>query len=159
MWNVLLDTASTGTETGGLGSMLPLLLIYAVFFVILYFVLIRPQRKRQKETTNMQNAITNGDWVLLSNGMYGKVVNVVNDNLMVEFGTNRCFIIPVRRDQVLSKEEPDLTQKTVEEVEKAPEDAVIGNDLAEDQLDAYDQYILEQGDKKGKKSPFGKKKG
>ena len=92
MWNVLLDTASTGTETGGLGSMLPLLLIYAVFFVILYFVLIRPQRKRQKETTNMQNAITNGDWVLLNNGMYGKVVNVVNDNLMVEFGTNRSVV-------------------------------------------------------------------
>lgn len=105
----------------------------------------------------MQNAIVNGDWVLLNNGMYGKVVNVVNDNLMVEFGTNRSIIIPVRRDQVLAKEEPDLTQKTYEEVEKAPEDAVIGEDLAEDQLDSYDQYILEKGDKK-KKSPFGKKK-
>ena len=66
----------------------------------------------------------------------------VNDNLMVEFGTNRSIIIPVRRDQVLSKEEPDLTQKSIEEVEKAPEDAVIGDDLAEDQLDAYDQYMF-----------------
>ena len=154
MFNVLLDAATTEQ---GIGGMLPLLAVYAIFFVILYFVLIRPQRKRQKETTNMQNAIVNGDWVLLNNGMYGKVVNVVNDNLMVEFGTNRSIIIPVRRDEVLAKEEPDLTQKTYEEVEKAPEDAVIGEDLAEDQLDSYDQYILEKGDKK-KKSPFGKKK-
>ena len=111
MFNVLLDAATTEQ---GIGGMLPLLAVYAIFFVILYFVLIRPQRKRQKETTNMQNAIVNGDWVLLNNGMYGKVVNVVNDNLMVEFGTNRSIIIPVRRDQVLAKEEPDLTQKTYE---------------------------------------------
>lgn len=155
MFNVLLDAA---TEQAGMESMLPLLAVYAVFFVVLYFLMIRPQRKRQKETANMQNAITNGDWVLLNNGMYGKVVSIVNDNLMVEFGTNRSIIIPVRRDQVVAKEEPDLSQKTVEEVEKAPEDAVIANDLAEDQLDAYDQYLLEKGEKKGKKSPFGKKK-
>ena len=73
-------------------------------------------------------------------------------------GTPANILEGVRRDQVLSKEEPDLTQKSIEEVEKAPEDAVIGDDLAEDQLDAYDQYMLEQGEKKGKKSPFGKKK-
>ncbi len=155
MFYILMDEAAPAG--GGIESMLPLLLIYVVFFAILYFVLIRPQRKQQKEQTKMQNAITNGDWVLLNNGMYGKVVNVINDNLMVEFGTNRSVIVPVRRDQVMGKQEPDLTQKTVEEVEKAPEDAVVGNDLAEDQLDKYDQYILEKGGKKSK-NPFEKKK-
>ena len=48
----------------------------------------------------MQNSISIGNWVLLSNGMYGKVVNIVNDCLMVEFGTNKSVIIPVRRDQI-----------------------------------------------------------
>ena len=158
MFYILMDEAAAGAQNPqGLGSMLPLLLIYVVFFAILYFVLIRPQRKQQKEQTKMQNAITNGDWVLLNNGMYGKVVNVINENLMVEFGTNRSIIVPVRRDQVIGKQEPDLTQKTIEEVEKAPEDAVIGNDLAEDQLDKYDQYLLEKGNKKSK-NPFEKKK-
>ncbi|MBQ7064308.1 MAG: preprotein translocase subunit YajC [Firmicutes bacterium] len=158
MYSFLFDAAAGAEGAGGLTSMLPLLGIYAAFFVILYFVLIRPQRKQQKETAKMQNAITNGDWVLLSNGMYGKVVNIINDNLMVEFGTNRSIIIPVRRDQILAAQEPDLTQKTVEEVEKAPEDAIVGNDLAEDQLDAYDQYILEKGNKKNKNGLFGKSK-
>ncbi|MBQ6239132.1 MAG: preprotein translocase subunit YajC [Firmicutes bacterium] len=151
---MLLDAA---TPTTGMGSMLPLILIYVAFFAILYFVMIRPQRKQQKETAKMQNEITGGDWVLLNNGMYGKVVNVINDNLMVEFGVNRGIIIPVRRDQILAKKEPDLTQKIVEDApEKAPSDAVVGEDLAEDKLDQYDQYLLEKGSKK-KKGLFSKK--
>ncbi|MBC8541965.1 preprotein translocase subunit YajC [Bianquea renquensis] len=150
------DAAATGSGTGGLFGMLA---IYAVFIVILYFILIRPQRKRQKQTTAMQNAITNGDWVLLNDGMYGKVVNVVNECLMVEFGTNRSIIIPVRRDQILSAQEPDLTQKKIEDVEPEPQDDLVGGDLEEDGLDDYDKYLLEEADKKSsKKSPFKKKK-
>ena len=107
----------------------------------------------------MQNAITNGDWVLLNDGMYGKVVNVVNECLMVEFGTNRSIIIPVRRDQILSAQEPDLTQKKIEDVEPEPQDDLVGGDLEEDGLDDYDKYLLEEADKKSsKKSPFKKKK-
>ena len=138
------DAAATGSGTGGLFGML---------------ILIRPQRKRQKQTTAMQNAITNGDWVLLNDGMYGKVVNVVNECLMVEFGTNRSIIIPVRRDQILSAQEPDLTQKKIEDVEPEPQDDLVGGDLEEDGLDDYDKYLLEEADKKSsKKSPFKKKK-
>ena len=36
-----------------------------------------------------------GDWVLLNSGMYGKVVNIVNECLIVEFGTNKSIMIPV----------------------------------------------------------------
>lgn len=150
------DAAATGNGPGGLFGMLA---IYAVFIVILYFILIRPQRKRQKQTTAMQNAITNGDWVLLNDGMYGKVVNVVNECLMVEFGSNRSIIIPVRRDQILSVQEPDLTQKKIEDVEPEPQDDLVSGDLEEDSLDDYDKYLLEEADKKSsKKSPFKKKK-
>lgn len=146
-------------EPNAMGSLLPILLIYAAFFVVIYFVAIRPSKKRDKEMQKMQSALSNGDWVMLNNGMYGKVVSIINDNLMVEFGTNRSIIIPVRRDQIAAAKEPDLTVKSVEEVEKAPEDPVVGDDLAEDQLDKYDQYMLEKGKKKGsKKSPFGQKK-
>ena len=155
---VLLSTDAAATGSGS-GCLFGMLAIYAVFIVILYFILIRPQRKRQKQTTAMQNAITNGDWVLLNDGMYGKVVNVVNECLMVEFGTNRSIIIPVRRDQILSAQEPDLTQKKIEDVEPEPQDDLVGDDLEEDGLDDYDKYLLEEADKKSnKKSPFKKKK-
>ncbi len=156
MYFLLEDSgAASGGGSGGLWSMLA---IYAVFILVLYFVMMRPQKKRQKQTAQMQNAITNGDWVLLSDGMYGKVVNCVNDCLMVEFGMNKSVIVPVRRDQIVASGEPDLTQKTVDESAAEPKDDLVGDDLKEDGLDDYDKYLIEKAEKKGqKKSAFKKK--
>ncbi len=142
----LLDTAANGAQGGGLMGMLG---IYAIFIVILYFVMIRPQRKRQKQTEAMQNNVKIGDWVLLNSGMYGKVVNIVNDCLIIEFGTNKNIMIPVLRTQIAGVEEPDLTPKTVDQNSIEPTDAIVGDDVVEDDLDAYDQKVLEQGEKKG----------
>ena len=55
---------------GGLGSMLPLVLM----FVVLYFVMIRPQMKRQKEHRAMIEALAKGDEVVTAGGVLGKVV-------------------------------------------------------------------------------------
>ncbi len=54
---------------GGLGGMLPLVLM----FVVLYFVMIRPQMKRQKEHKSMIDALAKGDEVVTSGGVLGKV--------------------------------------------------------------------------------------
>ena len=54
---------------GGLGGMLPLVLM----FVVLYFVMIRPQMKRQKEHKAMIDALAKGDEVVTSGGLLGKV--------------------------------------------------------------------------------------
>ena len=142
----LLDTAANAKGGGGLMGMLG---IYAIFIVILYFVMIRPQRKRQKQTEAMQNNVKIGDWVLLNSGMYGKVVNIVNDCLIIEFGTNKNIMIPVLRSQIAGVEEPDLTPKNVDANSVEPTDAIVGDDVVEDDLDAYDQKVLEQGEKKG----------
>lgn len=141
--------ALDAAPAAGGGSLWSMLAIYAVFIAILYFVLIRPQRKQQKETEKMQNSLKTGDWVLLNNGMYGKVVSMVNDNLIVEFGTNKTVMIPVLRGQVAAIKEPDLTEKVIDEKAVAPKDEVVGDDLPEDDLDAYDRKILEKGEKKG----------
>ena len=141
----LLDTAANAQGGGGLMGMLG---IYAIFIVILYFVMIRPQRKRQKQTEAMQNNVKIGDWVLLNSGMYGKVVNIVNDCLIIEFGTNKNIMIPVLRSQIAGVEEPDLTPKNVDQNSIEPTDAIVGDDVVEDDLDAYDQKVLEQGEKK-----------
>jgi preprotein translocase subunit YajC len=57
---------------GGLGGMLPLILM----FVVLYFIMIRPQMKRQKEHKAMIDAIAKGDEVVTSGGLVGKVSKV-----------------------------------------------------------------------------------
>jgi preprotein translocase subunit YajC len=64
--------AATGAADGGLGGlggMLPLVLM----FVVLYFIMIRPQMKRQKEHKAMVEALAKGDEVVTSGGVLGKV--------------------------------------------------------------------------------------
>ncbi|MCP8616987.1 preprotein translocase subunit YajC [Salirhabdus salicampi] len=52
-----------------LGSLLPILL----FFVIFYFILIRPQQKRQKRVQQMQNELKKGDKVVTIGGLHGEI--------------------------------------------------------------------------------------
>jgi preprotein translocase subunit YajC len=60
--------AASSTESS-LFSMLPLVLM----FVVLYFVMIRPQMKRQKEAKSMMEALAKGDEVVTSGGMLGRI--------------------------------------------------------------------------------------
>jgi len=64
--------AGADSMFGGLGSMLPLILM----FVVLYFVMIRPQMKRQKEHKSMIDALAKGDEVVTSGGLLGKVTKM-----------------------------------------------------------------------------------
>lgn len=71
--------ASGGTESSLL-SLLPLVLM----FVVLYFVMIRPQMKRQKEHKAMIEALAKGDEVVTAGGMLGKVTKMGETYLHVE---------------------------------------------------------------------------
>ena len=73
------QAAAGGTESTLLG-MLPLLLM----FVVLYFVMIRPQLKRQKEHKAMIDAIAKGDEVVVGGGVIGRVAKVGDSILGVE---------------------------------------------------------------------------
>jgi preprotein translocase subunit YajC len=64
--------AAAGQSQGGLLGMLPLLLI----FVLFYFMLIRPQAKRAKEHKNMVAALAKGDEVVTNGGLLGRVIEV-----------------------------------------------------------------------------------
>lgn len=63
----------------------PLLLLFVVF----YFLLIRPQNKRQKEHKNMLAALAKGDEVVTSGGLLGKVTAVGESFLTVDLGQNQ----------------------------------------------------------------------
>ncbi len=77
-----------GTEQSGglgaLGSFLPLILI----FVIFYFLLIRPQSKRAKEHKNMLENLKKGDKILTSGGIHGIIEEVEGDTLTVKIAEN-----------------------------------------------------------------------
>ncbi|MFD9948077.1 preprotein translocase subunit YajC [Nonomuraea sp. NPDC059023] len=65
---------------GSLGSILPLVLLVVVF----YFLLIRPQRKRQQEAVKMQNSLTPGTRVMTTTGLFATVVTVDNEDVILE---------------------------------------------------------------------------
>ena len=83
----LLTTTATGAEstTAMLVSFLPLILIFVVF----YFILIRPQKKKDKETQKMRANIQVGDEVITIGGIIGIVVSLKDDNLVIETAGER----------------------------------------------------------------------
>ncbi len=76
-FNFLLETPATGA------SMLPLLSIVGIF-VIMYFLMIRPQKKREKQDAEMRNALAVGDEVTTIGGIIGKVVSIKEETFVLE---------------------------------------------------------------------------
>ena len=74
--------AAGGTDSllGQLGGLLPLVLM----FVVLYFIMIRPQMKKQKEHKAMIDALAKGDEVVIAGGVLGKVAKMGESYLHVE---------------------------------------------------------------------------
>ncbi|MBQ5766795.1 MAG: preprotein translocase subunit YajC [Burkholderiaceae bacterium] len=69
-----------GGAMGFIGSFLPMILIFVVF----WFFLIRPQQKRQKEHAKMVDALTTGDEVLTAGGIAGRVAEVGEQYIVVQ---------------------------------------------------------------------------
>lgn len=103
--------------TGGQGDILQLIIVWGGMFAVLWFVMIRPQRKKQKETLMMQNSLKVGDPVMTNAGLYGKIADIVNDIVVVEFGKNKSVLIPVHKSAIAGVSQPDMTLHKEEEVE------------------------------------------
>ncbi len=71
-------------SAGGLESSLTSFLPIILMFVVLYFLMIRPQMKRQKEQKSMMDALDKGDEVVTVGGMLGKVTKVTDAYLTLE---------------------------------------------------------------------------
>jgi len=86
------------------GQFIPLILI----FVIMYFLLIRPQQKKLKDHQKMVEALRRGDQVVTQGGLIGKVTKVKDDNeIEVELGDGiKVRVVKSTIAQVTSKTEP-----------------------------------------------------
>ncbi|WP_153101299.1 preprotein translocase subunit YajC [Paraburkholderia hayleyella] len=73
-----------GAAAGGVESSLMSFLPFIAMFAILYFIMIRPQMKRQKEHRNMLAAMAKGDEVVTNGGMLGKVTKVGEAYVSIE---------------------------------------------------------------------------
>jgi preprotein translocase subunit YajC len=78
--NAYAQAAGAASTESSLMSFLPIILM----FVVLYFVMIRPQMKRQKEQKSMLDALAKGDEVITAGGIAGKVTKVTDSFVSVE---------------------------------------------------------------------------
>lgn len=92
----LLDAATTGANAAAqgasAGSMLGMFIPMILMFVILYFFMIRPQKKRDKEIQNMRSSLQIGDEVVTTGGIIGIVVSLKEDTLVIETGSDRSKV-------------------------------------------------------------------
>lgn len=99
---VLLE--STTANGGGSGSMLILIGELALIGVIMYFLLIRPQKKQQKKMQAMLSTIEVGDSVVTTSGFYGVVIDLMDEIVIVEFGNNKNCRIPMKKSAIVELE-------------------------------------------------------
>lgn len=104
--NAYAQTTTTAADPGLLGSLTTFAPIL-IMFVVMYFLMIRPQQKRVKQHREMVAAVKKGDHVVTSGGIIGKVASVRDEELEVEIATGvRVRVVRSTVSQVLNKTEP-----------------------------------------------------
>ncbi len=98
---------------GGIGAILPLVLIFVVF----YFLLIRPQQKKQKAHKQMLNQVHRGDDVVTNGGIVGHVIKVGrDDNLLVEIAPDvRVRVMRNMISEVIRRPDPEFDEEDDDE--------------------------------------------
>ncbi len=81
-------TAAGNGDTPTTGNPMSLILMVGLF-VVMYFVMIRPQKKKQKEEQQMRDTIQIGDEITTIGGIMGRVVTVKDDSIVLETGADR----------------------------------------------------------------------
>ena len=84
------------------GSGLEMLIILAVFGVIFYFMVFRPQSKRQKEQRNLLSSLAKGDEILTSGGLIGKITKVSTEDENIVFALNDNNEVMISRNFVVA---------------------------------------------------------
>ena len=92
------------TAAGGAGGMITLFLPLVVFFLLMYFMIMRPQIKEQQRVKSMLAAMEVGDSVVTTSGFYGILIDITEEDVIVEFGNNRNCRIPMRKSAIAEVE-------------------------------------------------------
>jgi len=86
--NILLEAGAQEGQGSIFGMIGPMILIFGV----MYFLMIRPQRKREKLQREMRSQLEVGDEVVTIGGIIGRVVSIRDDSLVIETGSDRSKI-------------------------------------------------------------------
>lgn len=118
--------AATGGTASSTGSMTTTFITFGLIILIFYFLIIRPQKKREKETKNMLASMKKGDKIVTIGGIRGTIASVkettvvvkVDDNARIEFSKNAIAQILDRKPDAAAPAKEETAPKAEEKVEK-----------------------------------------
>mgnify|MGYP001091944848 CR=1 FL=1 len=108
MYLLPLTIAQADGATGGSGggSQFQFMGMMAILFAIMYFLMIRPQKRREKERKEMINSVKSGARVMLTSGIIGEVIEVKENTLIVRIAENtKVELVRAAISQILEKGE------------------------------------------------------
>lgn len=96
--------SSTASSTASMGMMI---LWMVVIFGVMYFLMIRPQKKEQNRLQAMLNSMEVGDSIVTTSGFYGVIIDMTEEDVIVEFGNNKNCRIPMRKQAIAEVEKAE----------------------------------------------------
>ena len=116
-------TFLTGTtEAAGPASWISTIGMVVVFFLVFYFMAIRPQKKQEKQVNEMRNQLMVGDEITTIGGIIGKIISIKEETVMIETGHDRTKI--------------RILKSAVRNVDVHAADAVLPNTSSEDKKES-----------------------
>ncbi len=96
-----MNLLATSSAAMGWGTIILYVVIIGAF---MYFAAIRPQKKEQKRLNAMLSTMEVGDAVVTTSGFYGVLIDITEDDVIVEFGSNRNCRIPMKKSAIAEVE-------------------------------------------------------
>jgi preprotein translocase subunit YajC len=93
----LAEATSKGSSGGG---GLPLMLLFGLMFLVMYFLILRPQRKRERDRKDMLTRVRKNDHIVTSGGIHGVVVSVKEDVLLVRIDETKDIKVRIDKSAV-----------------------------------------------------------
>ena len=100
-------TESTDAAAGAGMSWIVLIFYIVIIAAAMYFMAIRPQKKEQKRLNAMLSELAVGDSVVTTGGFYGVVIDITDEDVIVEFGSNKNCRIPMKKTAIAEVEKPE----------------------------------------------------
>ena len=84
------------------------IILYIIFLgALVYFMAIRPQKKERQKQQELLARVAVGDTILTSSGFYGVIIDMTDDTVIVEFGSNKNCRIPMQKVAIVQVEKPE----------------------------------------------------
>lgn len=97
MLNMLAAEKAAATAGGGVGGTMFMLVYIVIIVAVGYFLMYRPNKKEKTRVAAMLAEMEVGDTVLTSSGFYGEIIDITDEDVIVEFGSNRNCRIPMKK--------------------------------------------------------------